>query len=149
PDITTDVANLFNYLTGFSRVRNYRKLLVAPLDMRDRIIGEIERVAAAHDDERPGRIEMKMNSLVDRAVSEALYKASQAGVAVDLVIRGICCLRPGVPGLSEGIRVVSVLGRYLEHSRIYIFHSGDEVLYLIGSADMMPRNLDHRVEVLT
>ena len=148
PDITADVASLFNYLTGFSRLRSYRKLMVAPIDLRDRILAEISKVVEAHEEGKASRIQMKMNALVDRRVIDALYEASQAGVGVDLIVRGICCLRPGVPGLSEGIQVVSITGRFLEHARLYVFRSGDDSRYFLGSADMMPRNLDGRVEVM-
>jgi polyphosphate kinase len=146
PDLGADLSDLFNYLTGYSRSTDFRKLLTAPLRMRDGILKLIEE-AAAEDD---GRIVMKMNSLVDERVIDALYAASDAGTEIDLVIRGICRLRPETPGLSERIRVRSVLGRYLEHSRIYAFGNGRAapVRYYIGSADMMPRNLDGRVEVL-
>jgi polyphosphate kinase len=148
PDIAADVSDLFNYLTGFGRPQRYRKLLVAPTDLRERIVDEIRRVTADAAAGTPARIVLKMNGLVDRPVIESLYEASQAGVQVDLVVRSICCLRPGVPGLSENIRVVSVLGRFLEHERLFAFH-GAESHYFLGSADMMPRNLDSRVEVLT
>ena len=147
PEIAADVSDLFNYLTGFGRPQRYRKLLVAPTDLRERIIEEVRRVTADAAAGGLGRIVLKMNGLVDRPVIESLYEASQAGVQVDLVVRSICCLRPGVPGLSENIRVVSVLGRFLEHERLYTFH-GAESRYFLGSADMMPRNLDSRVEVL-
>jgi polyphosphate kinase len=149
PDLAADVADLFNYLTGFARPRRYRKLLAAPLDLRERILAEVSRVVASHSDEHPGRIVMKMNSLVDRQAIEALYAASQAGVRVDLIVRGICCLRPGVPGLSEGIRVMSLLGRFLEHERVFQFTDADGTRTYMGSADLMPRNLDGRVEVVT
>lgn len=148
PDIGADVADVFNYLTGFGRPKSFRKLLVAPLTMRQGLLEEIKRTVAAHTAERPARIQMKMNALVDPGIIHALYEASRAGVKVELNVRGICCLRPGVPGVSENIRVVSVLGRFLEHSRIYIFERGPELRCFIGSADLMPRNLDHRVEIL-
>jgi len=148
PDIAADVADVFNFLTGFARPKSFRKLLVAPISMRAGLLEEIRRTAAAHTPERPARIQMKMNALVDPGMIRALYDASRAGVKVELNVRGICCLRPGVPGVSENIRVVSVLGRFLEHSRVYVFERGGEVRCLIGSADLMPRNLDHRVEVL-
>ena len=147
PDIAADVSDLFNYLTGFGRPQRYRKLLVAPTDLRERIIDEVRRVTADTVAGGRGRIVLKMNGLADRPVIESLYEASQAGVQVDLVVRSICCLRPGVPDLSENIRVVSVLGRFLEHERLFAFH-GAESRYFLGSADMMPRNLDSRVEVL-
>jgi polyphosphate kinase len=147
-DITADVADLFNSLTGYARPREYRKVLVAPAHMRDRLLEEIEATVKAHESGEDARIAMKMNSLVDQRSIEALYRASQAGVRIDLNVRGICCLRPGVEGVSENIRVASVVGQFLEHSRIYSFHRGDEHSYWIGSADLMPRNLDNRVELL-
>jgi polyphosphate kinase len=149
PQLGADVADMFNFLTGYARPRRYRKVLVAPNFLRDGILAEIERTIEAHSPERPARIAMKMNSLVDRECIQALYRASQAGVRVDLNVRGICCLRPGVEGVSENIGVVSVVGRFLEHSRIYAFERpGSEPVVLIGSADLMPRNLDSRVELV-
>ncbi|CAA9237850.1 MAG: Polyphosphate kinase [uncultured Acidimicrobiales bacterium] len=146
-ELGADLAELFNYLTGYSRQTEYRKLLVAPAGLRQSIV---ELIAAEHDSsERNGRIVMKMNNLVDTAIIDALYEASQAGVDIDLIVRGICCLRPGVPGLSENIKVRSVVGRYLEHSRILTFGERGRRRYLIGSADLMPRNLDRRVEAMT
>jgi polyphosphate kinase len=145
----SDVADMFNFLTGYARPRRYRKALVAPDHLRDGILDEIEQVIAAHQEGKPARIQMKMNSLVDRACIKALYRASQAGVPVDLNIRGICCLVPGVPGVSENVRVVSIVGRFLEHSRVYAFQRGEEHRVYIGSADLMPRNLDTRVELVT
>jgi polyphosphate kinase len=147
-EIGQEVANLFNTLTGYSHPARERKVLVAPHSMRGPLIEEIDRVIAAHEAGENARIAMKMNSLVDQQCIEALYRASQAGVPIDLNVRGICCLRPEVPGVSETINVVSVVGRFLEHSRIYSFHRGDEHTYYIGSADLMPRNLDTRVELL-
>ena len=147
-ELGADVADMFNFLTGFARPREYRKALVAPSHLRDGILREIEQTVEAHERGEPARIAMKMNSLVDRRCIRGLYRASQAGVPVDLNIRGICCLRPGVPGVSEHIRVVSIVGRFLEHSRIYAFERGDETRVLIGSADLMPRNLDTRVELV-
>jgi polyphosphate kinase len=145
PEIGADLSDLFNFLTGYSRQRTYRKLAVSPDGIRSRIYELIEEESARND----GQITLKMNSLVDAGVIEALYAASQAGTRIDLITRGICCLRPGVPGLSENITVRSIVGRYLEHSRIYRFGSrGRERQYLYGSADMMPRNLDRRVEAL-
>jgi polyphosphate kinase len=147
-DIGADVADMFNFLTGYARPRRYRKVLVAPAHLRDGILAEIEATVAAHERGDKARIAMKMNQLTDRRCIEALYRASMTGVPVDLNVRGICCLRPGVPGVSENIRVVSIVGRFLEHSRIYSFERGDEHRVFIGSADLMPRNLDTRVELL-
>ena len=150
--INSDLVSLFNYMTGRSRQRDYEKLLVAPVALKRRFIELIEREALLHTPERPGRIIAKMNQLEDRSVTEALYKASQAGVRIDLVIRGFCCLRPGVPGMSENIRVSSVVGRFLEHSRIFWFSAGREDPldgdFFIGSADWMYRNLHSRVEAV-
>ena len=145
--IGADVADMFNYLTGYGRPLHYRKVLMAPNHLRDGIIEQIEQTIAAHSEGSPARIAMKMNSLVDGRCIRALYAASQAGVRVDLNVRGICCLRPGVPGLSENIRVVSIVGRLLEHSRVYAFERDGEHTIYIASADLMPRNLDHRVEL--
>ena len=145
--IGADVADMFNYLTGYGRPLHYRKVLMAPDHLREGIVEQIERTIAAHSEERPARIAMKMNSLVDGRCIRALYAASQAGVRVDLNVRGICCLRPGLPGVSENIRVVSIVGRLLEHSRIYAFERHGEHTIYIASADLMPRNLDHRVEL--
>jgi polyphosphate kinase len=146
-DLGADVADMFNYLTGFGRPLGYRKALVAPAYLRDGILREIRATIDEHSAEHPARIVMKMNSLVDGRCIRALYEASQAGVRVDLNVRGICCLRPGVPGVSENVRVVSVVGRFLEHSRIYSFQRASGHSVLIASADLMPRNLDHRVEL--
>jgi polyphosphate kinase len=143
-----DVGALFNYLTGYSRQTSYRSLIVAPYEMRDRIVSMIEREAAVTTESEPGRIAIKLNHLVDETVIDALYAASQAGVRIDLLVRGICAARPGVPGLSESMRVRSVLGRFLEHSRLFYFANGGDEDVLIGSADMMHRNLDRRVEAL-
>jgi len=145
--IGADVAELFNFLTGFGRPSGYRKVLVAPSYLRKAILGEIEQAVAAHSPDSPSRIAIKINALVDRACIEALYGASAAGVVVDLNVRGICCLRPGLAGLSENIRVVSVVGRLLEHSRVYSFTYGGTQKIYISSADLMPRNLDNRVEL--
>jgi polyphosphate kinase len=144
----SDVADMFNFLTGYARPSGYRKALIAPTHLRDGILREIEKTVAAHQEGKDARIALKMNSLVDRRCIRALYRASQAGVPVDLNIRGICCLRPGVEGVSDNIRVMSVVGRFLEHSRIFTFRRGDETRVLIGSADLMPRNLDTRVELV-
>ena len=147
--IGADISDLFNALTGYSRQREYRRLLVAPVNMRPRILELINRETAHAAAGRPGRIIAKMNSLVDDDCISALYGASQAGVEVDLIIRGICCLRPGVEGLSERIRVISIIGRFLEHSRLWMFGNDAAPEYYFGSADWMPRNLDRRVEVVT
>jgi len=153
PAITEDLVALFNYMTGRSRQREYQKLLVAPVGMKRSFLELIEREMHLHTPERPGRIVAKMNQLEDRSVTEALYEASRAGVRIDLIVRGFCCLRPGVPGLSENIRVISVIGRFLEHSRIFWFSGGRENPiegdFYIGSADWMYRNLNTRVEVAT
>lgn len=146
--IGTDVGDLFNYLTGYSRHKNYSSLIVAPYEMRDVLIALIERLASRRLEVDSGRIVMKLNHLVDEHVIDALYRASMAGVQVDLMVRGMCSIRPGVPNLSEKIRVRSVLGRYLEHSRVYCFSNGETDEIYIGSADVMHRNLDRRVEVL-
>jgi len=148
-DIGGDVADMFNFLTGYARPEGYRKVLVAPNHLREGVIGEIDRTIDAHRNGAPARIAMKMNALVDGGCIQALYRASQAGVPVELNVRGICCLRPGVPGISDNIRVVSVVGRFLEHSRIFAFERDDEQTFYIGSADLMPRNLDQRVELVT
>jgi polyphosphate kinase len=150
PEIGNDVAEMFNYLTGYGRPRRSRKVLVAPFNLTEGLMSEVERTIEAHSPEHPARIRMKMNSLLDPPSIRALYRASQAGVEVDLSVRGICALRPGVPGVSENIEVVSVLGRFLEHSRIYSFErDGEEAAMYIGSADLMPRNLYSRVELTT
>jgi polyphosphate kinase len=144
-DLGVDIADLFNYLTGYSGKRKYRKLLVAPLTLRAAIIDLIRTEATQPEP----RIVMKMNGLVDPEIIDELYEAAKQGTRVDLIVRGICCLRPGIPGMSDGIHVRSIVGRYLEHSRIFRF--GDprrQATYYIGSADLMPRNLDHRVEAL-
>jgi polyphosphate kinase len=146
--IAADVAELFNTLTGAARTPEYRSVIVAPDHMRDWFLAEVERTIEAKRAGEDARIALKMNSLVDARCIRALYEASQAGVRVDLAVRGICCLRPGVPDISENITVISVVGRFLEHSRIYGFHRGDECEYFIGSPDLMPRNLDTRVELL-
>ncbi len=146
-ELGADLAQLFNYLTGYSRQTRYRRLLVAPAGLRQAVLDLIATERDATD--RRGRIVMKMNSLVDTTIIDALYEASQAGVEIDLVVRGICCLRPGVPGLSGSIRVRSVVGRFLEHSRVLAFGERGQRRYFIGSADLMPRNLDRRVEAIT
>ncbi len=147
-ELGQEVANLFNTLTGYGHPVRERKVLVAPGSMRQGLLEEIDRTIAAHEAGEPARIVMKMNALVDRRCIQALYRASRAGVPIDLNVRGICCLIPGLPGISETINVVSIVGRFLEHSRVYAFYRGDERVYYIGSADLMPRNLDTRVELL-
>ncbi len=148
PEVGADVAEMFNFLTGYGRPTDYRKVLVSPTTMRDRILDEIEATVEAHRAGQDARIALKMNALVDARCIHALYEASRAGVRVDLNVRGVCCLRPGVPGVSENIRVVSIVGRFLEHSRIYAFRRGEQTRVLTGSADLMPRNLDSRVELV-
>jgi polyphosphate kinase len=147
-EIAADVADLFNHLTGFGRPQRFRKLLVAPFTMRTRLIEEIRRVATAAAAGEQSRIRLKLNQLVDPTIIEELYAASQAGVPIEICARAICMLRAGVPGLSETIRVRSIFGRFLEHSRIYAFETPERSTCYLGSADLMPRNLDHRVEVL-
>jgi len=146
--IADDVMELFNSITGYAKPSEFQKAVVSPSMTRDRILDEIEKTIEAHQRGEDARIVMKMNSLVDARCIDALYEASRAGVRVDINVRGISCLRPGVEGVSENIRVVSIVSRFLEHSRIYGFRRGDEAVYLIGSADLMPRNLDSRVELL-
>lgn len=147
-DIAADVSELFNHLTGFSRQRRYRKLLVAPVSMRDRLVRLIEREIEHVVAGRAGHIIFKCNAIVDPDMTDLLYQASQAGVKIELIVRGICCLRPGVPGLSDRITVRSIVGRFLEHSRIYYFANHGEPEVYLGSADLMERNLDRRVETL-
>ena len=148
PEIAADIADLFNFVTGFGRPQRFRKLLVAPFNLRKRLVELIREVAEAAEAGKPARIRLKCNSLTHVEVIDELYKASQAGAEIDIIIRANCTLLPRVPGLSESIRVRSVLGRFLEHSRLYCFEAGDERTYLLGSADLMPRNLDHRIEVV-
>ena len=147
-EITADVADLFNYITGFGRPQKFRKLLVAPFTLRSGLVDEIRGVAAAAGEKKHARIRLKLNHLVDPKIVEELYAASRAGAKVDIIARSTCALRPGVEGLSENIHVRSVVGRFLEHSRIYSFEAGDRVATYIGSPDLMQRNLDHRIEVL-
>ncbi|MBC7528536.1 MAG: polyphosphate kinase 1 [Chthonomonadaceae bacterium] len=148
PEMGADATDLFNYLTGYARRHAYRKFLVAPVTLRSEIHRLIVQETERHSPETPGRIVAKMNSLVDPPLIRALYAASQKGVQIDLIVRGMCCLRPGVPGLSENIRVISVIGRFLEHSRIFAFGEGERQEVFFGSADWMSRNLDRRVEVV-
>ncbi len=147
-DLAADVTDLFNYLTGYSAKTDYRKLLVAPTNLRQKFARLIEREIEHQSAHGNGRMILKMNALVDKKMIRLLYQASQAGVKIDLLVRVICCLRPGIPGVGDNIRVISIVGRFLEHSRIYYFHNnGDEQIYL-GSSDLMPRNLNRRVELL-
>jgi polyphosphate kinase len=146
--IVDDVSQVFNYLTGYSHKRTYRELLVAPIGLRSALRALIEREAEHARAGRPAHIVIKNNAVADPAMIKTLYRASQAGLPIDLIVRGVCCLRPGVPGISDLIRVRSVVGRFLEHSRIYYFENGGEPEVFIGSADLMERNLDRRVEVL-
>jgi polyphosphate kinase len=147
-EIGADATEFFNYLTGYSKQSVYRQLLVAPVNLREKLTALIERETANARAGQPASIIAKLNRLADANIIQALYDASAAGVEIDLIVRGICMLRPGVPGLSENIRVRSLVGRFLEHSRIFCFHNrGDEEVY-IGSADWMPRNLNRRVEVV-
>jgi polyphosphate kinase len=148
PEVGADATDLFNFLTGFSRQKEYRKLLVAPVNLRDRMLSLIRRETEHARAGRPARIAVKINRLADTQVVRALYEASQAGVEIDLIVRGICMLRPGVPGLSETIRVRSIVGRFLEHSRVFYFLNGGEEELYTGSADWMNRNMDRRVEVV-
>jgi polyphosphate kinase len=147
-DIGADATDLFNYLTGYSAKQDYRKLLVAPINLRARLESLIRREIEHQQQGRGGHLIFKVNAIVDRPMIKLLYQASQAGVQVDLLVRGISCLRPGIPGLSENIHVTSIVGRFLEHSRIYYFRNGSQEDIYLGSADLMTRNLDYRVEVL-
>ncbi|OCR00315.1 RNA degradosome polyphosphate kinase [Oscillatoriales cyanobacterium USR001] len=148
-DLGADLTDLFNFLTGYSRQHSYRKLLVAPVNMRDRFLELIHREAEHSRNGKGGRIVAKMNALVDPQIIAALYEASMAGVKIDLIVRGICCLRPGLEDVSENIQVISIVGRYLEHSRVFHFQNGGEEEVYIGSADWMRRNLSRRVEAIT
>jgi polyphosphate kinase len=146
--IADDTTDLFNFLTGYSAKSDYQKLLVAPVNLRERMEALIQREIESHKKNRDGHLIFKMNSLVDDKMIRVLYRASQAGVKINLLVRGTCCLRPGIPGVSENIQVTSIVGRFLEHSRIYYFHNGGNEEIYLGSADLMPRNLNRRVEIL-
>lgn len=148
PEIASDVSNLFNQLTGYSRFTAYNHLMVAPRKIRRGILGLIGREVKRQEEYGDGMIIMKINALQDREIISALYSASQAGVKIQLQVRGICCLRPGIEGISDNITVNTIVGRFLEHSRIYYFHNGGDPVLLLGSADMMPRNLNRRIEIL-
>jgi polyphosphate kinase len=147
-EIADDVTDLFNYLTGYSAKSDYQKLLVAPVNLRERLEALIQREIEAHKATGDGHLIFKMNSLVDASMIRTLYRASQAGVKIQLLVRGTCCLRPGVPGVSDNIQVTSIVGRFLEHSRVFYFRNGGNEEIYLGSADLMPRNLNRRVEVL-
>jgi len=148
PEIGFDLINLFHYLTGYSPVQHYRRLIVAPRDMRQTFVKLIRKEVEHQKNHGNGRVIAKMNALDDIGIIQELYRASKAGVQVDLIIRGHCRLRPGLPNFSENIRVISIVGRFLEHSRIFYFHNNDEAKVYIGSADWMRRNLDDRVEAV-
>jgi polyphosphate kinase len=148
PEIAADVAELFNYLTGFSKPSRFRRIIVAPFALRNAMRDEIRAVAKVAANDPEARIRLKLNALTDPELIEELYRASQAGVTIQILCRGICCLVPGVAGMSENITVRSVLGRFLEHSRVYIFEAGPRVTYFFGSGDFMQRNLDQRIEVV-
>lgn len=147
-EIGADASDLFNYLTGYSAKSDYRKLLVAPITLRTRLEGLIHREIAFARKGAPARVIIKINALVDQRIIKLLYEASQAGVKVDIIARGICCLRPGVPGISDNIKVISIVGRFLEHTRVFYFLNGEEDEIYLGSADLMPRNINRRVEVI-
>lgn len=149
PELGADLTDLFNVLTGFAAPQHYRRLITAPRGMRERFLAMIRREAEHARAGRPARVLAKMNALVDQQLIQALYEASQAGVTVDLIVRGICCLRPGIPGVSDRIRVISIIGRFLEHSRAFYFLNGGAEEVYIGSADWMPRNLDRRIEAVS
>ena len=148
PRISADASELFNYLTGYSRQQSYRELIVAPVALRERLMALIEREIEHHVEGRPAGIIIKNNAISDPGIIQGLYRASRAGVPIRAIARGICCLRPGIPGISETIEVRSIVGRYLEHSRIYYFQNGAHPIVYLGSADLMERNLDRRVETL-
>jgi len=147
-DITRDLSELFNYLTGYSPPPRYRKILTSPFTLKQALLDKIEREIKKHSPATPGLIQFKMNALEDTDITRALYRASLSGIKVDLIVRDTCRLRPGIPGLSESTRVISVIGRFLEHARIYYFRNQGNEEYFIGSADLMKRNLESRVEVV-
>ena len=147
-DIAQDLTELFNYLTGYSPPPTYRKILAAPYTLKKALLKKIEREQMLHSEKTPGLIQFKMNALEDIDITRALYKAAQAGVKIDLIVRDTCRMRPDIPGISENVRIISVVGRFLEHARIYFFHNGGNEEYYIGSADLMTRNLEGRVEVV-
>jgi polyphosphate kinase len=146
--ITQDLTELFNYLTGYSPPPTYRKILAAPYTLKKALLQKIEREEKLHTEASPGLIQFKMNALEDVDITRALYRAARAGVKIDLIVRDTCRMRAGLPGISENVRIISVAGRFLEHARIYYFHNGGKEEYYIGSADLMTRNLESRVEVV-
>jgi polyphosphate kinase len=146
--IAQDATDLFNYLTGYSAKANYATLMVAPVNLRSRFEGLIRREIEHHRESGGGHLIFKMNALTDAQMIRLLYHASQAGVRIDLLVRGVCCLRPGLPGVSDNIRVTSIVGRFLEHSRVYYFRNGGNEEIYLGSSDLMSRNINRRVEVL-
>jgi polyphosphate kinase len=146
-DFAADLTEVFNLLTGYTRPQKFRHVLMAPMQLREHFIRMIEHEGEQARSGRPARIIAKVNSLIDRAIIEKLYQASQTGVQIDLIVRGMCSLRPGVPGLSERIRVVSIVDRYLEHARIFYFQNGDSHSFWLASSDWMPRNFDRRIEI--
>jgi polyphosphate kinase len=147
-DMASDVSALFNLLTGYSQGHKWSKLVVAPESLQKRTVELIDEQTERAENGKPSRILAKLNSLVDSSVIKSLYRASQAGVSVDLIVRGICCLRPGIPGVSENIRVRSIVDRFLEHSRIFVFGPDDDAKVFLSSADWMPRNFYRRVEIM-
>jgi len=148
PEFGEDASALFNLLTGYSRGHHWNRLLVAPDELRERVVELIEREREHAEAGKPARIIVKMNALVEPSVIDALYRASQSGVQIDLIIRGICCLRPGLPGFSENIRVISIVDKFLEHTRVFYFENAAEPELFLGSADWMPRNFFRRIEVM-
>jgi polyphosphate kinase len=147
-DIGEDISNIFNYLTGYSAKKDYHKCLVAPINLRSGLQALVRREMEHQKNGEQGHLIFKVNSLVDKPMIRLLYEASQAGVKIDLLVRGMCCLRPGVKGLSDNIKVTSIVGRFLEHTRVYYFRNGGQEQIYLGSADLMLRNLDRRVELL-
>jgi polyphosphate kinase len=148
PEFGADASDLFNALTGYSKKEDYQKFLVAPNSLRNRFAALIDREIAWAEKGKPAKLIFKMNSLIDPAFIRQLYKASSVGVKIELLVRGICGLRPGIPNLSDNVRISSIVGRFLEHTRIYYFHNGGDPIIYLGSADLMPRNLDRRIETL-
>jgi polyphosphate kinase len=148
PEIGSDVSHLFNTLTGYSGYMSYNHLLVSPKYIKRGILSLIEQEINRHKKNHDGHIILKLNALQDADMIQALYRASQEGIKIDLQVRGICCLRPGIQGVSDNIKVTTIIGRFLEHSRFFYFHNGGDEILLIGSADLMPRNLNRRIEIM-